>query len=206
MPWQLVLSPNAYAAWFHALNPVTRNGRTELWHTRLGVRLSPLTIASANTPADSMGLYEGSYQYAPLDTPDGRHYVVSSVVREGDSQVGIAAPLRTVRAIWSPDYPPEIRLRGDNSPFRMSLTGGDRAAIVRISADFSNLPPNKRSRPTLVHTVPPSRTYRPLPSEVNRLMLSTLGAWIDVQGAWDTNPFGVPLEEWRHRATMGHDH
>ena len=206
VPWRLVLSPNSYAAWFHALNPVTRHGRTELWHTRLGVRLSPRTIASADTPADLMGLYDGSYQYAPLDTPEGRRYVVSSVVREGDSQVDIAAPLPTVRAIWSPDYPAETGLRGDKSPFRMSLTGEDRAAIVRLSADFSNLPPNKRSRPKLVHTVPPSRTYRPLPIEVSRLMLSTLGARIDVQGAWGTNPFGVPLEEWRHRATMGRDH
>jgi len=31
----LHLSPDRYAAWAHAVAPVTHNGRTELWHTRL---------------------------------------------------------------------------------------------------------------------------------------------------------------------------
>ena len=35
VPWNLVLSPHADARWSHAATPVTRNGRTELWHTRL---------------------------------------------------------------------------------------------------------------------------------------------------------------------------
>jgi hypothetical protein len=34
-PWSLVLSPHGGATWSHATSPVTRNGRTELWHTRL---------------------------------------------------------------------------------------------------------------------------------------------------------------------------
>ena len=34
-PWHLVLSPHDGASWSHATTPVTRNGRTELWHTRL---------------------------------------------------------------------------------------------------------------------------------------------------------------------------
>ncbi|HET7828825.1 MAG TPA: twin-arginine translocation signal domain-containing protein, partial [Candidatus Limnocylindrales bacterium] len=34
-PWDLVLSPHDGATWSHASKPVTRNGRTELWHTRL---------------------------------------------------------------------------------------------------------------------------------------------------------------------------
>ena len=38
VPWQLILSPSSRAAWAHAVRPVTRNSRTELWHTRLGVR------------------------------------------------------------------------------------------------------------------------------------------------------------------------
>lgn len=37
-PWKLVLSPHAGSAWAHASSPVVRNGRTELWHTRLAVR------------------------------------------------------------------------------------------------------------------------------------------------------------------------
>jgi hypothetical protein len=38
---------------------------------------------------------------------------------------------------------------------------------------------------------------------VNRLMLTPLGGWLDVQGAWENHP---SLEAWRHLATMGRDH
>lgn len=38
VPYRLILSPNNFAAWANATEPVTHNGRTELWHTRLGVR------------------------------------------------------------------------------------------------------------------------------------------------------------------------
>ena len=37
-PWGLVLSPDDGAGWAHALSPVVHGARTELWHTRLGVR------------------------------------------------------------------------------------------------------------------------------------------------------------------------
>jgi hypothetical protein len=36
LPWWLVLSPHAQTGWTHALGPVTRGDRTELWHTRFG--------------------------------------------------------------------------------------------------------------------------------------------------------------------------
>lgn len=38
LPYRLVQSPLATAGWAHELAPVTRGGRTELWHTRLGAR------------------------------------------------------------------------------------------------------------------------------------------------------------------------
>lgn len=37
LPWWLVLSPEPDGRWAHATSPVTHRGRTELWHTRLGV-------------------------------------------------------------------------------------------------------------------------------------------------------------------------
>ncbi|QPC83369.1 hypothetical protein G4Y79_03030 [Phototrophicus methaneseepsis] len=36
-PYRMMLSPNHTAGWAHALQPITYAGRTELWHTRLGV-------------------------------------------------------------------------------------------------------------------------------------------------------------------------
>jgi hypothetical protein len=35
MPYRLILSPNSDVGWLHASAPVSHNGRTELWHTRM---------------------------------------------------------------------------------------------------------------------------------------------------------------------------
>ena len=50
-PWQLILSPNRHAGWAHALGLVTHDDRTELWHTRLGVRRN-------NAPVDEQSTYQ----------------------------------------------------------------------------------------------------------------------------------------------------
>jgi hypothetical protein len=39
LPFRLLLSPNRHATWVHALEPVCHNGRSEIWHTRLAVRV-----------------------------------------------------------------------------------------------------------------------------------------------------------------------
>ncbi len=38
VPYRLFISPSQKAGWSHLPNPVAFNGRTELWHTQLGVR------------------------------------------------------------------------------------------------------------------------------------------------------------------------
>ena len=38
VPWSLWLSPGPNGTWHHSSTPVTFSGRTELWHTRLGVK------------------------------------------------------------------------------------------------------------------------------------------------------------------------
>jgi hypothetical protein len=38
IPWGLTVSPNGTQGWAHSSSPVIRGTRTELWHTRLGVR------------------------------------------------------------------------------------------------------------------------------------------------------------------------
>jgi len=144
-PYRVIISPNKYGGWAHAKAPVTHDGATELWHTRLGVR--------DNNRVDEQ-----------------------------------STAMRTVRAIWSPDFnasaPPPAS--GDTSPFRMSLTSAQRNQIVRLTSDFQI--PN----------------YRPKPVKVDRLMLTSLGAWMNVHGQF--SPFGAfTLEEWRHRAVMGRD-
>jgi hypothetical protein len=130
LPWRLIVSPNEKSAWAHALEPVTHAGRTELWHTRLG-----LHGASA------------------VD----EHTLTN----------------RTLRAVWAldPNFPthlaahdPDYKVPDTASPFRMSLTERDRYDIARLTADYTDA------------------TFTPVPVAVTRLMLSTMGAFLDVRG------------------------
>ena len=44
LPYRLVISPNDAVTWQHALKPVSHNGRTELWHTRLALSADDLPL------------------------------------------------------------------------------------------------------------------------------------------------------------------
>ncbi len=149
-PYRLILSPHVYAGWAHSYTPVTHNGKTELWHTRLGVHKNSGAVDEHND-----------------------YY-------------------RTVRAVWSLDYAPDPDFGpgSDNLPFRMSLNARDRHELVHLTSDF------KYKKDT---------SYVPDSVQVNRLMLSSLGAWLNTRGAWEPPP-GLSIEEWRHRGTMGRDH
>ncbi len=151
LPYRLVLSPHAFNVWAHSLRAVTRDGRTELWHTRL---------AAAN--------------------PDG------TVVDSG-------SPYMAIRAVWSPDCHPDAPAPGpghSNTPFRMSLDRQDRHEIVHLTSNFG--------------LKLGTQAWQPKPVEVDRLMLTSLGGWLDSSGAWLPTPLSV--EEWRHQATLGRDH
>jgi hypothetical protein len=144
-PWRLVLSPHQDGRWTHSSASVTHATRTELWHTRLGVR------PSSGTDVDEL-----------------------SITR------------RTARAVYSPDYtglapsPPDT----DLSPFRAALFRYHRHWLVRLSADRS-LPGNA-------------------PVAIERMMLSSLGIILKLQGVWDTTV--TDLVQWTHKATLGRDH
>jgi len=86
---------------------------------------------------------------------------------------------RTARAVFSPDFSNDPSAA---EPFRGSLRRTDRDLIVRSTADRS-LPGNA-------------------PVAVERLMLSSLGSWLQVHGAWSTK---LDLIEWRHLGTLGRD-
>ncbi|MEA3186343.1 MAG: hypothetical protein QOD99_173 [Chthoniobacter sp.] len=89
---------------------------------------------------------------------------------------------RTLRAIWSPDFP-----EAADDPFVMPLIAYDRRQLVNLTSDFS-LPHCDR------------RVIR-----AERLMLTALGAWMNTRYADDKiSPFD--LTEWRHRMALGRDH
>lgn len=95
---------------------------------------------------------------------------------------------RTVRAIWSPDFsaepPPPPHA---NVPFRSTLDARDRHEVVALSSDYT------------------ISDWKPLPISVERMMLTSLGAWLASRGAWEP-PGSLEVEEWKHRATMARDH
>ena len=173
-PYRLIISPNRYAAWFHAAQPVrSEDGEVvELWHTRLGTRLqSKLT--------------------------EDDHY------------------LRTVRAVWTRDWNMGLGAKKDDwghppypneTPFLMPLDSSDRHNLVHLTSNFR-----------IWYKVYSDQKYRnhytPLPVHVYRMMLSSLGAWLDLHGNWEPptdnsvdNLGGLGVTEWKQRGTMGRDH
>lgn len=88
-------------------------------------------------------------------------------------------------AVWSPDYtgPAPIAPAGttpENEPFRTSLLKRHRDQIVRLSADRD--------------------LFGATQLELERLMLSSQGAWLSVHGQWLSG-----LTEWRQIMTGGRD-
>lgn len=98
-----------------------------------------------------------------------------------------------VRAVWSPDYLPGKLQPPSDEPFRMPMDGRDRNEIVHLTSNYY-LP-----------------SFIPTPVKTENIMLSTLGAWLRLQGDWDPPSLGpnlgsLTIAQWRHIATMGRDH
>jgi hypothetical protein len=100
-----------------------------------------------------------------------------------------ASSQRLIRAVWARDKEGVEPTAHSDEPFRMSLDGLDRVMLVRQSAD-------------------PLITV-PQPVSAERLALSSLGAWLDLQGRWDIGPYALAGESsilaWDHIAPMGRD-
>lgn len=160
-PYRLLISPSKLGGWAHSSGVVERNGRTELWHTRLGVR------------AEDAGGQPVIDEYSAFQ--------------------------RVVRAVWARGLPHPSKYnegpgpyKESDGPFRMSLDERDRHNIVHLSSNFGITQGGKR--------------YTPEPVVVNRLMLTSLGSWMDFEGEWDPWPQKLLVQQWLHRATVGRDH
>lgn len=102
-------------------------------------------------------------------------------VRQLPRQEEPPAGQRVVRAVWHRE--------GPGSPRSGSLGRLERDALVRQSAD--------------------PRLAVPAPVAADALHLTSLGATLDLHGAWDTAPYAqdatVTVSSWDHRAQLGRD-
>lgn len=118
---------------------------------------------------------------------------------------------KTVRAVWARDPDFGTYLAGNPSttpadgedfdqhpvgmPWRTPLSQRDRYDIVVSTSDFRH----EISEPG----------YVPDPADVDQLMLSSMGAWMDVRGQWEAEPGDgtshTSLQSWRHISAMGRD-
>jgi hypothetical protein len=132
--------------------------------------------------------------------------------RLGSRQNGDIArvdPKRILRAIWAISPPGDKQVTTPTDPndldflppelddpfYRTSLNEYDRHSVVHLSSNFRLRKP------------PPAKGFfEPTPLDVDHMALSSLGGWLDSRGAWDEQPLGLKVEEWRHRATLGRDH
>ena len=118
----------------------------------------------------------------------------------------------TIRAIWTRDPAFQDYVNNSDAP---EPPDGEDFAQHPIGMPFRT-PLSPRDRYDLVTSM--SRwpqpnlnlsTYVPKPADVHRLMLTSLGGWLDARGWWDTegtDGSGTSLQSWRHLATMGRDH
>ncbi|MFC0057671.1 hypothetical protein [Streptomyces actinomycinicus] len=97
------------------------------------------------------------------------------------------------RAVWTrdPGFDPADPhpLPAGGNEFTMALDRKDRSSVVHLTSG-TGLPDG----------------FRPAPLQVDNLMLSAMGGWLDALGRWDRPPTGFDVTQWRHRAALGRDH
>lgn len=123
------------------------------------------------------------------------------LAEKGEAKSGIHETLDdTIRAVWArggpesdaeaftdhwPARPKEVD--AGTGPFLQTLDDRDRYNIAHLSGNFA-LPGGRHEA-----------------VDCERLMLSSLGGWLEAKGNWIV-PNGLSVEQWVHRATQGRDH
>ncbi|MDZ4169488.1 MAG: twin-arginine translocation signal domain-containing protein [Coriobacteriia bacterium] len=223
LPWGLILSPYEEEWWSHRRIAFTSKGRTELWHTRLRGGFLPVGFG-ALTASDSVGASAivGPGVTLPIAyDPGGLMDVIDpgaiGVISPGDLAPGFSfVEMRpTLRAVWGRLY--QTRL---NSPNSMALSAMPRQDLWRNSFTDGTLadPPGLVASDDIGgignrwSVIDLTGRYREAPIQVNHLMLTALGAWLDSLGVWDLQSIKADgkrvfgdVSKWEHRMTMGRD-
>ncbi|HPT15053.1 MAG TPA: hypothetical protein PK796_09715, partial [Bacteroidales bacterium] len=114
-------------------------------------------------------------------------------VKLKDGKVSDDLPaLTTIRALWAFDADSKLEnMPGRNQPFMASLDASNRHKLVHTTSNYN------------------ISGYKPKAVPVNKLMLTSLGAYLDLHAFFDVpSPADDILNiiEWQHFATLGRDH
>lgn len=134
--------------------------------------------------------------YDPLNISMGKitelwHTTLGVKLKNGEVSTGLSK-LKTIRALWAYDANTDYTVAETrNAPFRSALDANNRQKLVHTTSNFS------------------INGYTPIPVPVNKLMLTSLGAYLDWHVFFNVpKPFDGDLNiiEWQHLATLGRDH
>jgi hypothetical protein len=177
LPYGLILSPDSTGAWIHASAAVTQSGRTELWHTRLGLTAGdsvdeaqlPILRAiwardfGANPPADFSLLGSIRKQIASLSSDftlpvvplplNARHLMLSALGAWADVGGSWNFPQQFSLQEWR-----HIVSSGRDQYVRVVLRGflcafGNRASVVSITERKLETAPNGTRVECLVENI-----------------------------------------------------
>jgi hypothetical protein len=182
LPYRLIISPTAEVAWLHRPAPFTFAGQTELWHTRLALKVPKTT-----------------------DTPDGvAELLDTDPVPLRSIQLGLPNSA-SLRAIWSPDFDPKELPEPHPDPDlgRTAMDNKDRYQIVVLTSAFHGYVADYTigllfeplfARGGAIGAISLVRTgpYVPQPFYATGLMLSAFGGWMHSRGHWDPLPRLAP--------------
>jgi hypothetical protein len=74
LPYRLILSPNAFNVWLHTDKPTSKNGWTELWHTRLAALNSDGSVSETDNPYLAVrAIWSPDVDLSNLTGPDPGH-------------------------------------------------------------------------------------------------------------------------------------
>jgi len=182
LPYRIALAPDAPAVFVAATAPVTRGGRTELWHARLA------TLVNRG------------------DGGDGDGVAAAQTVAELDGTVTASG-----RAVWSPDYPGPGAKLPSGAAVDAAMTALDRAEAVILTAGFDGYTYEDETpytpRPLELHHLQLSALGGRLHSRGDWNVLSDNGKYlVNVYGDGRDDLDQITMSQWVHIASQGRDH
>ncbi len=133
--------------------------------------------------------------YDPLNISMGKitelwHTTLGVKLKNGEITTGLSK-LKTIRALWADDAHEDYTVpEKRDAPFRSALDANNRQKLVHTTSNFG------------------IKGFTPIPVPVKKLMLTSLGAYLDWHVFFNISDDIASLNiiEWQHLATLGRDH